>query len=145
MRHPEDEQLLRYADGELPARAAAAIRSHLEACWQFREQLEQLQNTVGECVRYRKNILQRHLPPPPAPWADIYRGFGEIDAALAQASRFSSRGHSVLETISSPMSMPLVNSTTLPAFWNGRLPQRDTQKSRPAFPHLTRNWSAIRG
>ena len=84
--HLEDEQLLRYADGEAPARDAAAIRSHLEACWQCREQLEQLQNTVGECVRYRKNILQRHLPPPPAPWTDIYRGFGEIDAALAQAS-----------------------------------------------------------
>jgi len=85
MVHLEDEQLLRYADGESPARDTAAIRSHLEACWQCREQLEQLQNTVGECVRYRKNILQRHLPPPPAPWTDIYRGFGEIDAALAQA------------------------------------------------------------
>jgi hypothetical protein len=83
--HLEDEQLLRYADGETPPRAAAEIRSHLEACWQCREQLEQLQKTVGECVRYRKNILQRHLPPPPAPWADIYRGFGEIDAALSQA------------------------------------------------------------
>ena len=86
MVHLEDEQLLRYADGESPARDAAAIRSHLEACWQCREQLEQLQNTVGECVRYRKNILQRHLPPPPAPWTDIYRGFGEIDEALAQVS-----------------------------------------------------------
>ena len=84
MGHLEDEQLLRYADGETPARAAAEIRSHLEACWQCREQLEELQNTVGECVRYRKNILQRHLPPPPAPWADIYRGFGKIDAELDQ-------------------------------------------------------------
>src|SRR5437588_6165709 len=86
MADPEDEQLLCYADGESPAGAASEIRSHLESCWQCREQLEALQNTVGECVRYRKNILQRHLPPPPAPWTDIYRGFGEIDAALAQAS-----------------------------------------------------------
>ena len=86
MSHPEDEQLLRYADGESPARAAGEIRSHLEACWQCREQLEQLQNTVGECVRYRKNILQRHLPEPPAPWPDIYRGFAEIDAALDPGS-----------------------------------------------------------
>lgn len=84
--HLEDEQLLRYADGEAPARAAGEIRSHLEACWQCREHLEQLQNTVGECVRYRKNILQRHLPEPPAPWPDIYRGFAEIDAALDPGS-----------------------------------------------------------
>ncbi len=80
--HLEDEQLLRYADGESPARAVSEIRSHLEACWQCREHLEELQNTVGECVRYRKNILQRHLPEPPVPWPDIYRGFAEIDVAL---------------------------------------------------------------
>jgi hypothetical protein len=86
MGHLEDEQLLRYADGESPAGVASAIRSHLEACWQCREQLEELQRTVGECVRYRKNVLQRHLPPPPSPWTDIFRGFGEIDAALAEDS-----------------------------------------------------------
>jgi hypothetical protein len=83
--HPEEEQLLRYLDGELPAGAAGEIRSHLEACWQCRVELEELQNTVGECVRYRKNVLQRHLPPPPAPWTDIRRRFDEIDGALDQA------------------------------------------------------------
>ncbi len=85
MSHSDEEQLLRYADGESPARPASRIRSHLEACWECRAALEEQQNTVGECVRYRKNVLQRHLPPPPAPWADIYRGFAEIDAALDQA------------------------------------------------------------
>jgi hypothetical protein len=85
MSHSDEEQLLRYADGESPARAAVRVRSHLEACWECRAALEEQQNTVGECVRYRKNVLQRHLPPPPAPWADIYRGFAEIDAALDQA------------------------------------------------------------
>src|SRR5882672_10415713 len=83
--HPEEEQLLRYADGESPARAASRIRSHLEACWDCRAAIEEQQNTIGECVRYRKNVLQRHLPPPPAPWTDIYRGFAEVDAALEQA------------------------------------------------------------
>src|ERR1700736_1695440 len=86
MRHPEDEQMLRYADGELPARTAGEVRSHLEACWQCRAQLEELQNTVGECVSYRKNVLQRHLPPAPAPWTDIYQRFSEIDASLVQPS-----------------------------------------------------------
>src|SRR5436190_17582840 len=82
--HPEEEQLLRYADGESTTCAAGEIRSHLEACWECRAQLEELQKTVGECVRYRKTVLQAHLPPPPAPWADIYRGFADIDAALDQ-------------------------------------------------------------
>lgn len=83
MRHMEDERLLRYADGELPAREARQVRTHLEACWECRAELEELQETVKECVRYRKSVLQEHLPPPPAPWADIYRQFEELDAVPA--------------------------------------------------------------
>lgn len=86
MRHPDQEQLLRYADGESPARTAGGIRKHLEACWQCRAELEELQKTVSECVRYRKNVLERHLPAPPAPWTDIYRGFAKIDAELDRVS-----------------------------------------------------------
>ncbi|HYL75520.1 MAG TPA: hypothetical protein VEU96_15010 [Bryobacteraceae bacterium] len=86
MRHLEDEQLLRYADGELPARGVGQVRSHLEACWQCRAQLEELHETVTQCVGYRKNVLQRHLPPPPAPWTDIYQRFAEVDATLARPS-----------------------------------------------------------
>src|SRR5579862_8231927 len=80
--HPEEEQLLRYIDGELPAQASGEVRSHLEACWQCRAALEELQNVVSQCVHYRKNVLQRHLPTPPAPWVDIYRQFDEIDATV---------------------------------------------------------------
>jgi hypothetical protein len=80
--HPQEEQLLRYLDGELPVQASGEVRSHLEACWQCRAALEGLQNVVSECVHYRKNVLQRHLPAPPAPWVDIYREFDEIDASL---------------------------------------------------------------
>src|SRR3984893_585145 len=82
MRHCEDGELLQYADGELPTRAAGEVRSHLEACWQCRVELEDVQQTVAECVRYRKDILQLHLPPPPAPWIDIYRRFEDIDASV---------------------------------------------------------------
>ena len=83
--HPEEEQLLRYLDGELPVQAAGEVRSHLEACWQCRAALEELQDVVSQCVHYRKNVLQRHLPTPPAPWVDIYRQFDEIDASLEPA------------------------------------------------------------
>jgi hypothetical protein len=80
MSHPPEEELLRYVDGELDSRGGRDIRKHLEACWQCRVALDELQKTVAECVRYRKNVLEQHLPPPPAPWPDIYRQFSEIDA-----------------------------------------------------------------
>ena len=80
--HPEEEQLLRYIDGELPAQASGEVRSHLEACWECRAALEELQNVVSQCVHYRKSVLQRHLPTPPAPWVDIHRQFDEIDASV---------------------------------------------------------------
>ena len=51
MRHAEEGQLLRYLDGELPGRRARQVRKHLEACWHCRAELEELQNTVGDCVR----------------------------------------------------------------------------------------------
>jgi hypothetical protein len=85
-RHPEDEQLIRYADGELPARVAADVRSHLEVCWECRTELQELQAVIGECVKYRKDVLQPHLPAPPAPWGDLYRRFGEIDASAERPS-----------------------------------------------------------
>ncbi len=86
MPHPSEEQLLRYSDGELPGRATSQVHSHLQACWQCRTNLEEVEKTVGACVRYRTTVLQRHLPAPPQPWTDIYRSFAEIDAELPQPS-----------------------------------------------------------
>jgi hypothetical protein len=62
------------------------VNTHLKACWQCRTNLEEVEKTVGACVRYRTTVLERHLPPPPAPWTDIYRSFAEIDATLPQPS-----------------------------------------------------------
>ena len=87
--HPEESLLLRYLDGELNSRQSRRVRKHLEACWQCRTESESLQNTVADCMRYRKNVLAAYLPPPPAPWADLYRGFAEIDTAAAAESRIA--------------------------------------------------------
>ena len=81
MQHPEEEQLLRYADGELPSRAARKIRNHLNACWECRAQLQEIEETISNCVGYRRSVLQSQLPTPPAPWADIYQRFTEMDAS----------------------------------------------------------------
>src|SRR5260370_34446215 len=79
LRHPSDDQLLHFADGELPPPLAGEIRKHLTACWQCRTELEEIERTIGECVRYRKIVLDTCLPPPPAPWFDIYRHLDAID------------------------------------------------------------------
>jgi hypothetical protein len=86
MRHPEEGQLPRYLDGELPGRKARQIRQHLEACGHCRAELEELQNTAADCVHYRKNVLGTCLPPPPEPWQDLSRGFDQIDASLGGES-----------------------------------------------------------
>ena len=83
--HSDEGRMLGYIDGELSAREARQVERHLEACWQCRSELDELKRTVARCVRYRQSVLDRHLPPPPQPWADLYREFARIDSAAAQA------------------------------------------------------------
>jgi anti-sigma factor RsiW len=91
--HPDEGVLLRYLDGELPARKSRLVRGHLEACWQCRTAAEDLEATVASCVHYRKNVLQAHLPPPPAPWADLSDGFAGIDSEAGVESWMARLGH----------------------------------------------------
>jgi hypothetical protein len=81
--HPEEGQLLRYLDGELPGRESRQVRGHLESCWQCRSAVEELEGAIAACMDYRKEVLQGHLPPPPTPWADLTAGFARIDSEVA--------------------------------------------------------------
>ena len=102
MRHPTDDQLLRFADGELPDSRAGEIRSHLRACWQCRSELEEIERTIGECVRYRKIVLDNCLPPPPAPWFDIYGRLAGID----QSWRRRHLARRILESLGAALRSP---------------------------------------
>jgi hypothetical protein len=93
--HPEDGLLLRYLDGEMPARKSRQVRGHLEACWQCRTAAEDLEGTIAECVHYRKDVLQAYLPPPPMPWADLSAGFARIDAEAGVESWMARLGHAL--------------------------------------------------
>lgn len=86
--HPDDGLLLRFLDGELPARKARQIQKHLEACWQCRAEVEAIQATVAECIGYRQQVLGVEMPAPPNPWQDLSRGFERIDASVAAQSMF---------------------------------------------------------
>jgi len=82
--HPEEGLLLRSLDGELPARKARQVRKHLEACWQCRAEMESLEATVAECVRYRKQVLAGLLPETPHAWQTLDRGFDRVDTELSR-------------------------------------------------------------
>jgi hypothetical protein len=86
--HPEQSLLLRYIDGELPGRKSRTVQHHLEACWECRTEVEELQQTVAECVRYRKQVLTEALPAAPQEWQDIYREFDRIDATAPRRAFF---------------------------------------------------------
>jgi len=81
--HLDDGLALRYLDGELPARKGRQVRRHLEACWQCRAEIEALETTVADCMRYRKQVLASRLPEPPQAWVDLSRGFDRIDSELS--------------------------------------------------------------
>ena len=84
---PKTALLLRYLDGELPARKSRQVRGHLEACWQCRTAVEDLRR------------LDRGVRPVPQeraagasaaarrrPWADLSDGFARIDAEVGAES-----------------------------------------------------------
>jgi len=114
-RHPENEQILRYADGELPARAARKVRAHLNACWECRAQLQEIEETISDCVGYRNQVLKSHLPTPPAPWFDIYQKFTEMDASaepvfFPSAERGASRTRGLAWLITGPRRWALASA-----------------------------------
>ncbi len=80
--HPAGEKLLKFADGELSPKQAAAVRSHLEACWNCRTQLEEFQKGIADYVRFHE-AFKTEAPAPPGPWADLRRRMEEEDRALA--------------------------------------------------------------
>jgi anti-sigma factor RsiW len=76
--HPDDENLLRFCEGELLGRQASRVARHLDACWECRTQVDDIRKTIGEYVHYRKDVLQPSLPSPPEPWMDLNRDFQRI-------------------------------------------------------------------
>src|SRR3954471_14331236 len=84
LRHPEDGMLLQYLDGELPKRQSRKVHGHLEACWQCRSEIEALEVTVKDCVRYRKQVMVGCMPEPPRAWSSL--DFDRVEADLATQS-----------------------------------------------------------
>ncbi|MCI0623695.1 MAG: zf-HC2 domain-containing protein [Acidobacteria bacterium] len=61
--HPSQSNLVEYLGGELPAKTAAKLRTHLEGCWSCRIKREKIERTISTFMEYRMEVL----PPPSAP------------------------------------------------------------------------------
>jgi len=61
--HLSDEDLLRYADGELSSWRVARIRAHLMACWECRSRKSQFEAAIADVVRVHHQTLDCALPP----------------------------------------------------------------------------------
>jgi hypothetical protein len=144
LRHPEAELLLPYLDGELSARKARRVRKHVQACWQCRTELEELQKTVGDCIHYRAQLRETALSDPLRPWADLAAGFDRIDADLERGSLFRGplfRRPMARWTIWTVCSAALVAATITLHLWDrpagsGAEPQPQAQLIAPT-PEIT--------
>ena len=78
---------------------------------QCRAEIEELQSAVGDCVRYRKNVLGACLPPPPAPWRAL--DFEKADAELANRSIFARLASFLSPTRNAPLRWALTGVAVL--------------------------------
>jgi Putative zinc-finger len=78
-RHPSDESIVAYLDGEIAARKHRQIESHLAGCWKCRRRREKLERAIGEFVDY----MDTTCPPPPRAWRNFERGLAERERAEA--------------------------------------------------------------
>ncbi len=60
--HLSDADLIRLADGELGSGSARSVLGHLEACWQCRARLRELEGAISEFVRLREEAFAPAIP-----------------------------------------------------------------------------------
>jgi len=66
-RHIQDEELLSLADGELKPARAAAVESHLAACWVCRARHAEIEGSIADFVRLSNQGLASRVPPSDGP------------------------------------------------------------------------------
>lgn len=69
--HVSDQELLLAADGELPSRRAAEVRSHLAACWDCRARMAEIEGAIVDFARSHRQTLDPMLPAVDGPRARL--------------------------------------------------------------------------
>lgn len=80
--HLSDHDLILAADGELSARRASQIRSHLDFCWSCRSRAAEFEATIGDFVRERGILLNERIPSAAGPRALLRARLAEEMSAM---------------------------------------------------------------
>lgn len=83
--HASRQELLLFADGELPLRRANRVRAHLAVCWECRTRMAQIERSIADFARLHRQALEAQLPP-------IARPRALLRAKLAELAGQSSTG-----------------------------------------------------
>jgi hypothetical protein len=84
--HLSDQELLRWADGEVLPRRAAEIGRHVDACWTCRARRAELERAIEDFVQTYRHELDAKLPPVEGPRALLKARLAEATAAPVAAS-----------------------------------------------------------
>ncbi|HUA18735.1 MAG TPA: zf-HC2 domain-containing protein [Bryobacteraceae bacterium] len=68
-------------DGELPAREAERVASHLAACWACRARKQEMEGAIGEFVRFQRDRFDKRIPSPDGPRALLKAQLEQLAAA----------------------------------------------------------------
>jgi hypothetical protein len=71
--HPDDDRLLRLADGELDPGAADRMRAHLENCWSCRTRMDDQQEVIRSFMSLYEGPFTAAIDPPPGRWTGFSR------------------------------------------------------------------------
>jgi hypothetical protein len=82
MRHLSDEELVRSADGELSSERSAEVDAHLEACWDCRTRMEDMQSAITSFVRAHRAEFDAQLTPATGPRALLRARLTQLDSEL---------------------------------------------------------------
>jgi hypothetical protein len=75
--HLSDREMLLAVDGECSPRQGAGVRKHLAACWKCRARMGEIERTISDFVRLRRD-LGPHLPAADGPRAQLKAQLSEL-------------------------------------------------------------------
>jgi hypothetical protein len=79
--HLTDQWLLLDLEGELTARDQAAVRAHLDACWECRGRRRAIEDAIGEYMRLHQRAFEEKLPSADGPRALLRARLAHFSAA----------------------------------------------------------------